>query len=222
MLALGGMGGDQAQLEATLGALSASAGKAPIVVVPGDLEPIDAMEEGTIAALVARKSARRRRPPRPAHRARRHHDRRSSAVPSRRSASSRPAAASAPRDRSRRRRADARRGDHAPDPRRLGARPRTIAANTAERADLAAWSGIAPPTPRTTGDLPPEATAGADIVLAGAIDSASAMRSGAREGTAITLAPGSADATRGGRPSAGLLVLGADHAWTWHPVTDAP
>ena len=173
VVTLGGMGADQAQLEATIGALAPPDSKAPIVVVPGDLEPIDALEKA-VAALAARKvpaldgrrverialtdattRARRRRPRSRAPRRRRRLRR--------------------ARDRSRLDRADARRLEHAPDPRRLGS-----AAHDRRRVRV----------PHATGDLPPDAIAGADLVLAGAIDTASAMRSGARDGNAIALAPG--------------------------------
>lgn len=80
-----------------------------------------------------------------------------------------------------------------------------------------------------TGELPVTASAEQeiDIALHGPMaEGASRAQSGGRDGNAVALTPGTADATPrlpdpGRFPSVGLLVIRRD-TWSWKPITDAP
>lgn len=204
VLALGGMGATQAELEATLGEI---AGKAPVVALPGDLEDAGALVKA-VAALRAKghtvfdgRLAQRIELPGA-----------TIATVAGAGAAGRLVAGA----------------DGclyaAPDAVRamgeLTARPglRILATAEAPRAMVAG---------EAVGqlELTPGAGVEVDVVLHGPADSAvTAARTGGRDARAIALTPGSSDATPrlpGGlsAPSAGLFVLDGAR-WSWKPVVD--
>ncbi len=205
VVALGGMGSNHGELEATLGALADHASW-PLVVLAGDLEPAGAQTEA-IAALRAKglpvvdaRSVRRIELA----------DVTIATLPGAGAASRLVAGAEG-----------------------CGYRREDVAAAF---SDLTPRPGLrilaSAEAPRTTdrdpsGDLAITAGAGTqiDIALHGpvALD-ASAPRSGARDGAAIALTPGSSDAlprTSGPRhaPSAGILTVHGS-SWSWKPIAD--
>lgn len=207
VLVLGGMGGTAAELQATLGALADRA-TWPIVVVPGDLEPA-----GAVAAAIA--ALRARGQPvldgRLIHRV---------DVPGATIAVL-PGAGDASR--------------LVPGAEGCGYRPDDVAAAFAELTPLTGLRILATAeAPRVTiageatGDLAlvPSAGQEVDITLHGPLEPApSPARTGARDGAAVPLSPGTSDATPrlpGPRhaASAGLLTLNGN-AWRWRPITDA-
>ncbi len=204
VLALGGMGTTQAELEATLGAI---AGKAPIVALPGDLEDAGALVKAAAAlrakgkTVVDGRLAQRIELPGATI----------ATVPGA-SAAGRLVAGG---DGCAYAAADATRamGD-------LTARQglRILATAEAPRGTVGG---------EAVGELAitPGAGVEVDVVLHGPADSAvTATRTGARDAKAVALTPGSADATPrlpGGlsSPSAGLFVIDGAR-WSWKPVVD--
>lgn len=206
VLALGGMGTTKAELEATLGAI---ADKAPIVVLPGDLENAGALAQA-VSALRAKGKV---------------------VVDGRlvrwieiggASIGVVPGASA--------------RGRLVADAEGCAYAGADVAALVGE---LTAKKGVrvlatteAPREVRAgepTGEMAVTAGAGQeiDVALHGPMaEGVSRARAGARDGNAIALTPGTLDATPrlpdpGRAPTAGLLVIrGA--AWTWKPITDAP
>jgi hypothetical protein len=208
VLALGGMGHDQAELEATLGALAEQA-PWPIVAVPGDLEPA-----GELAAAVTALRARGRTVidgrlarwielPGVAI----------ATVPGAEAASRLVAGAEGC-------------GYSGDDVTRLigelTGRPglRVLATAEAPRVSVAgeAAGHLA---------LTPGAIQEVDVVLHGPVtEAASGARAGARDAAAVALSPGTCDATTrlpGPRhaPSAGVLTVSGS-AWRWRPIVDRP
>ena len=206
VLVLGGMGANRAELEATLGALAASA-KWPLVVLPGDLEPVTELV-AAIAALRAKGQL---------------------VVDGRLAqrielAGVMIATVGGASDASRLiAGADG-----------CAYRPEDLAPAF---ADLTAQKGIrilaSVEAPRITvqgepaGELAlvPGATQEIDIALHGPVEpAASPARTGSRDGAAVALAPGTSDATArlpGPRKStsAGLLTI-TGAAWKWRPIAD--
>ncbi|MDQ3341513.1 MAG: hypothetical protein M4D80_40700 [Myxococcota bacterium] len=205
VIALGGMGGSRADLEATLGVLGDD--KRPLVVLPGDLEPVTDLV-AAIAALRARgqhvidgRLAQRIELP----------------------GISIATIAGA---------IDASRLVAGADG--CAFRADDIAAAF---ADLTAQKGIrilaSAEAPRVTmqgepaGELAlvPGATQEIDIALHGPVEvAASPARTGGRDGAAVPLTPGTSDATTrlpGPRKStsAGLLTISGS-AWKWRPIAD--
>jgi hypothetical protein len=207
VLALGGMGSSRKELEAVLGALADRA-KWPLVVLPGDLEPVTGLVEA-IAALrvkgqlvVDGRLAQRIQLP-------------GVAIATVAGAS------------------DASRLVAGSD----GCAYRTDDLGPAF-ADLTGAKGIRilasveAPRVRVDGEpagelaLVPGATQEIDIALHGPVsDSPSPARTGGRDGRAVPLSPGTSDATvrlPGPRrsTSAGILTV-TGNAWKWRPIADA-
>ncbi len=205
VLALGGMGTTQAELEATLGAL---ADKAPLVALPGDLEDAGALGRavatlrakglvvldgrrvhrvemaGATVGIVAGASAAGR------------------LVAGAEGCAYAPAAAAA------------------------------IVADLTARSGLRILASAEAPREERAGEPTGELaiTVGAgqevDVALHGPMaEGVTRARSGGRDGNAVPLTPGTLDATArlpdpARSPTAGLLVVRAD-GWSWKPVTDA-
>ncbi len=205
VISLGGMGATEAELTATLGTLSDHAAY-PIVALPGDLEPMP----GQVAAVAA---LRRRGDPVVDGRLVRWIEVAGATI------------ATIP-------------GAGGPSPARLVAGAEGCAWRAPEVAQLDAALSEKPglritasfEAPRltedgdATGELALTAAVPIDIALH-ATTSLSPARSGRRDGAAVALSPGSADATarvpRTRGPSAGLLAIhGA--AWTWTPLVGTP
>jgi hypothetical protein len=205
VIALGGMGATQAELEATLAALEPA--KAAVLAIPGDLEPAQA-HGAAVAALRAKKLAVV--DGRLVHRV---------AVPGADLAILAGAGSelrlAAGADGCGYREHDA-----------------TVAfADLAKGAGLRILASPEGPRRMVDGDptgelalVPPAGTV--DLVLHGPTgEPVSAGRSGKRDGEAVALTPGTSDA--GPRvpvhrpPTAGILSITAQ-GWTWRPVGDAP
>lgn len=208
IVALGGMGATQAELEATLGTLADRA-KGPVIALAGDLEPAPALTQA-IAALRARKKVvldgRLAR---------------TIEIPG-------ATIGTLPGSRS---------------PARLVAGPDgcgyTAETISALFAELTARPGLrilaSAEAPRTTIDgeaagelaVTPGALNEIDLILHGPVTEApSPAKTGARDGAAIALTPGSSDATaRLPDPrrtsSAGLLTIDGT-SWKWRPLVDKP
>ncbi|MGE0872894.1 MAG: hypothetical protein AB7P03_30340 [Kofleriaceae bacterium] len=206
ILALGGMGTTQPDLEATLGAI-AKQGAAPVIALPGDLEDVNA-QAAAIAALRSRNQVvldgrlvRQLELPGVAV----------AMVPGASYAERLSAGAEG-----------------------CSYRPADIAAAATALRSLPALRVLATTeAPRAahggepTGDLVVTPAPGSiDIALHGPVTvDASRPSSGRRSGQGVALTPGTSDATirfPGPRhvPSAGLLTVRAG-AWTWQPVTAA-
>jgi hypothetical protein len=203
VLALGGMGATQRELEATLGAV---AGPWPVVALPGDLEAVGA-EVAAIAALRARgavvldgRLVRWIEAP--------------GAVIATVPGAGSPArlvagdegCAWTPED------VAALYGDLAA---KAGVR---IAATTEAPREIIAGEA--------SGELALVPTQAIDIVVHGPTRPVpSADRSGGRDGAHVALSPGTADATtrlpQTTYPAAGLLAIRTG-GWSWHPVVDRP
>jgi hypothetical protein len=207
VIALGGMGTTQAELEAAFAALADRA-TWPLVAMPGDLEPVDALA-GAIAAARQRGAAvvdgrLVQRIELPAA---------TIALVPGAGAASRLVAG---RDGCSYRASDV----------------------TAALAALTPLAGLrilasAEPPRTTRGDaatgelgLTPGAGQQIDLALHGPTDeAASPARSGHRDGAAVALTPGSSDATirwpgAARHPTAGVLTV-RGNAWSWRPVEDA-
>jgi hypothetical protein len=204
VLALGGMGGTRADIEATLGALATHAAW-PVVALPGDLEPAAAHADA-IAALRARGV------PVVDGRLARWVELAPATV------ATLPGAGTAERLVAGADGCAYTAEDLAALTDALSAKPgvRVLATSEAPRAVAAAGE--------PTGDLGLLRHAAIDVVLHGAADAASPAASGSRDGGAVALAPGPADAL--GRlpapaqpPSAGVLAIHGT-AWTWRPLAD--
>jgi hypothetical protein len=107
-----------------------------------------------------------------------------------------------------------------------------VVAALADRPTLRVLAAVESPRTFTslsdaTGDLvlPTDARARPDVVLHAAADSATGATTGGRDGNAIPLSPGPADATPRlaprHHPTAGVLVVAGDR-WTWRVLADAP
>ena len=202
VLALGGMGATQQELEATLGAL-ATPGGAPVIALPGDLEPMPA-QVAAIAAL------RGKGAPVLDGRLVREIE-----VPG-------ATIATIPGAGARERLVASIEGCSwtADDVQKLYA---ALAGRPGVRIAAAAEAPRGTSHGMATGELAlVPAPAQVDVVLHGPADAApTPARSGTRDGKAIALAPGTADATTRlpdpHVPSAGLLVVRGG-SWTWRPV----
>ena len=232
VLALGGMGASQAELEATLGALAEQA-TWPVVALPGDLEPA-----GELAAAIARLRAGGRVVI-DGRRARRIE------LPGATIATI-PGAGAEARLAAGAEGCGYRAADVAAALGELTKRDglRILASAEAPRievggeaaGELALTAGSAQPTDPTglrpaqraepAGAPPRDSLTRIDIALHGpAAQAATPERAGRRDGAAAALTPGSSDATArlpGPRraPSAGMLVIDGG-AWRWRPVTGA-
>lgn len=207
VVALGGMGASQEDLEATLGALAEGAAW-PVVALPGDLEPA-----GAQAAAIARLRGRGR-----------------VVIDGRRvrrielpgaTIATIPGAGAAAR--------------LVAGAEGCGYRAVDVAAAFAEltkRDGLRIMASAEAPRITVGGEPAGELalTAGPtqpiDVALHGpTAEAATPARAGERDGSAVALTPGSSDATTrlpGPRraPSAGLLVVGGRGAWRWKPVAE--
>ncbi len=208
VLALGGMGSTRGELEATLGALADRASY-PVVAVPGDLEPAAALRDA-VGALRGRGDA---------------------VIDSRlarwielpgATIATIPGAGSPARLVAGAEGCGWRAEDVAAVYAELSARPGLRIAATAE-APRESSHGDA------TGELALAATSAhpIDIALHGpGVATATPARGGGRDGAAIALGPGTADATprlpEPHPPSAGVLAI-RGNVWTWRPVgTEVP
>ncbi|HEY4240566.1 MAG TPA: hypothetical protein VGM88_12160 [Kofleriaceae bacterium] len=203
VVTLGGMGANQAEIEATLGALADQA-PFPVVALPGDLEPADAQAKA-IAALRAKgvpvvdgRLARRIELPGATI----------ATLPGAGAASRLVAGAEG-----------------------CGYRPEDVAAAAAALTALPGLRIVAEAeAPRgmhggdATGDpaLVPDAAHPFDLALHGAADAVSPAQSGGRDGKGVALTPGPSDATPRlpgpvRAPTAGMLVVRAG-TWSWKPI----
>ena len=205
VIALGGMGTTQAEIEATLGAIADKA--YPLVALPGDLESVSG-QTAAIAALRGKglvvidgRLARRVELPGVMI----------ATIPGSASASRLVAGAEG-----------------------CGYRAADVTTALAEltphpslRILASAEAPRETPGGEPTGEVALTASAGQeiDVALHGpTTEAASRARSGARAGDAVALTPGTADATArlpgpAHPPSAGLLTIHGT-SWTWKPITD--
>ncbi len=203
VVALGGMGTTKAELEATLGAI---ADKAPLVVLPGDLE-----DAGALAAAVTALRAQGKIVI---------DGRLAQRIEVGSATLGLASGAGAP-------------GRLVAGSEGCVYTPSGIAGIV---ADLTARKGVrilasseAPREERAgepTGEIAVTAGQEIDVALHGPItEAASRSRAGGRDGNAVALTPGTLDATPrlpdpARPPTAGLLVVRGD-TWTWKPITDA-
>jgi hypothetical protein len=208
IIALGGMGATQAELEATLGTLADSA-KGPVIALAGDLEPAPALTQA-IASLRARKKT---------------------VIDGRLARTLElPGAtiATLPGSRSPTR--------LVAGPDGCGYTAANVSAVFAELTPRPGLRIVASAeAPRSTVDgeavgelaVTPGALNEIDLVLHGPVTEApSPAKTGTRDGAATALTPGSSDATTRlpdptRKPSAGLLTIDGT-AWKWKPLVDAP
>jgi hypothetical protein len=208
IVALGGMGATQAELEATLGTLADRA-KGPVIAIAGDLEPAPALTRA-IAALRARKKV---------------------VVDGRLARTIElPGAtlATLPGSRSPAR--------LVAGPDGCGYTTETISARFAELTSRPGLRILASAeAPRTTVDgeatgelaVTPGALQEIDLIVHGPTTEApSPASTGTRDGSAVALTPGTSDATTrlpdpARKPSAGLLTIDGT-AWRWRPLVDKP
>ena len=206
VIALGGMGASQAELEATLGALAEGAAW-PVVALPGDLEPAGA-QAAAIARLRARGGVvidgrRARRIELPGA-----------------TIATIPGAGAAARLAAGVEGCGYRAADAVAAFAELTKRDGLRIVASAEAPRIAVGGEPAGELALTAGPGHP-----IDVALHGpTAEAATPERAGGRDGAAIALTPGSSDATTrlpGPRhaPSAGLLVVGGG-AWRWKPVAE--
>lgn len=208
ILALGGMGSTEAELEATLGTLAERA-KGPVIAIAGDLEPYPALVQA-IAKLRARN-----KPVLDGRRAR------TIEVPG-------ATIATLPGARSPQRLAAGADG--------CGYTVANVGALLAELTPKPGLRIMASAeAPRTTIDgeatgelaLRPGALSEIDLIVHGPVtETPTPAKSGTRDGTATALTPGSSDATTrlpdpARKASAGLLTIDGP-TWKWKPLVDAP
>ena len=206
VLALGGMGTTKAQLEATLGAI---ADRAPIVVLPGDLEDVGALGGAISALRAAGKLVVDGRLVRRIELGGVTIAVIAGAATAGRSVAGAEGCVYASAD--------------------VAGIVAELTARTGVRILATAEAPRAAAAGEPTGELAITAGAGQeiDIALHGPMaEAASRARGGGRDGNAVALTPGTVDATARlpdptRAPTVGLLVIRGE-SWTWKPIADEP